>query len=113
MSFLLDTNIISDHLKRPSASFHRFVQHSGRLAVPTIVLGELYAWAFGRSDPATILGPLERIGGATGNPPVRRGKREAFRGTPRPPQSWRPHRGLSRPHDRLNGAGPRPYFGYG
>ena len=59
MSFLLDTNIISNHLKRPSGSFHRFVQHSGRLAVPTIVLGELYAWAYGRTDPATILGPLE------------------------------------------------------
>jgi tRNA(fMet)-specific endonuclease VapC len=61
MSFLLDTNIISDHLKRPSGTFHRFVQHSGRLAIPTIVLGELYAWAYGRSDPATILGPLEDL----------------------------------------------------
>jgi tRNA(fMet)-specific endonuclease VapC len=61
MSFLLDTNTISDHLKRPSASFHRFVQHSGRLAVPTIVLGELYTWAYGRSDPSMILGPLEDL----------------------------------------------------
>ncbi len=61
MSFLLDTNIISGHLKRPSGTFHRFVQHSGRLAVPTILLGELYAWAYGRSDPATILGPLEDL----------------------------------------------------
>ena len=61
MSFLLDTNIISDHLKRPSGSFHRFMQHSGQLAVPTIVLGELYAWAYGRADPSTILGPLEDL----------------------------------------------------
>jgi predicted nucleic acid-binding protein len=61
MSFLLDTNIISDHLKRPSRSFHRFIQHSGQLAVTTIVLGELYAWAYGRSDPTTILGPLEDL----------------------------------------------------
>ena len=63
MSFLLDTNIISVHLKRPSGLFHRFVQHSGRLAVPTVVLGELYAWAYGRSDPATVLGPLEDLAG--------------------------------------------------
>jgi tRNA(fMet)-specific endonuclease VapC len=59
--FLLDTNIVSNQLNRPSGSFHRFVQHSGRLAVPTIVLGELYAWAYGRSDPATILGPPEDL----------------------------------------------------
>jgi tRNA(fMet)-specific endonuclease VapC len=61
MSFLLDTNIISEHLRRPSGTFHRFIQHSGRLSVPTIVLGELYAWAYGRPDPTTILGPLEDL----------------------------------------------------
>ena len=61
MSFLLDTNIISEHLKRPSGTFHRFIQHSGRLAVPTVVLGELYAWAYGRPDPTAILGPLEDL----------------------------------------------------
>jgi tRNA(fMet)-specific endonuclease VapC len=48
-------------LKRPSVTFPRFVQHAGRLAVPTIVLGELYAWAYGRADPTTILGPLEDL----------------------------------------------------
>ena len=61
MSFLLDTNIISDHLKRPSRSFHRFMQYSGRLAVSTIVLGELYVWAYGRSDPMKILDPIEDL----------------------------------------------------
>lgn len=61
MSFLLDTNIVSAHLKRPSGTFHHFIQHTGRLAVPTIVLGELYVWAYGRSDPTTILGPLEDL----------------------------------------------------
>lgn len=25
---------------------HRFIQYSGRLAIPTVVLGELYAWAY-------------------------------------------------------------------
>jgi len=43
MSFLLDTNICSEHLKRPSGLVHRFIQHSGRLHISTVVLGELYA----------------------------------------------------------------------
>ena len=55
MSFLLDTNICSAHLGRPSGLIHRFVQHSGRLAIPTIVLGELYAWAYRRGNPAPLL----------------------------------------------------------
>lgn len=40
MSFLLDTNICSAHLKRPSGLTHRFVQHGGGLYVSTVVLGE-------------------------------------------------------------------------
>jgi predicted nucleic acid-binding protein len=31
MSFLLDTNIVSFHLKRPRGLMHRFVQYAGRL----------------------------------------------------------------------------------
>ena|SRR5688500_15471230 len=46
MSFLLDTNICSAHMRRPAGLAHRFLQHSGRLFVSTIVLGELYAGAF-------------------------------------------------------------------
>ena len=55
MSFVLDTNICSAHLRRPSGLMHRFVQHSGRLAIPTIVLAELYAMAFLREDPYPLL----------------------------------------------------------
>jgi tRNA(fMet)-specific endonuclease VapC len=50
VSFLLDTNICSAHLKQPSGLTHRFVQHSGRLYISTIVLGELYTWALRRGD---------------------------------------------------------------
>ena len=50
MTYLLDTNIISAHLRRPAGLQHRFIQHGGRIAVPTIVLAELYAWAFGKAD---------------------------------------------------------------
>ncbi|HEX7450460.1 MAG TPA: type II toxin-antitoxin system VapC family toxin [Pirellulales bacterium] len=59
MSFLLDTNTCSAHLKRPAGLMHRFVQHSGRLYLPTIVLGELYTWAFCRNNPASAVQRIE------------------------------------------------------
>jgi len=59
MSYLLDTNIVSAYVKRPSSLAHRIVQSSGRLAIPTIVLGELHAWAYGRNDPAPLLKSIE------------------------------------------------------
>jgi tRNA(fMet)-specific endonuclease VapC len=59
MSFLLDTDICSAHLKRPSGLMHRFVQHSGRLFIPTIVLAELYTWAYQRVQPDPLLLRIE------------------------------------------------------
>jgi tRNA(fMet)-specific endonuclease VapC len=59
MSFLLDTNICSAHLKRPSGLMHRFVQHSGGLFIPSIVLGELYTWAYHRDSPQLVLDRIE------------------------------------------------------
>ncbi|MCU0980448.1 MAG: type II toxin-antitoxin system VapC family toxin [Pirellulaceae bacterium] len=59
MSFLLDTNICSAHLKRPAGLMHRFVQHSGGLYIATIVLGELYAWAYRRPNPTVLLGKID------------------------------------------------------
>jgi tRNA(fMet)-specific endonuclease VapC len=59
MSFLLDTNTCSEHLRRPAGLIHRFVQHAGRLHIPTIVLGELYAWAYRRPNPAPLLTSIE------------------------------------------------------
>ena|SRR5271157_2491613 len=55
MSFLLDTNVCSEHLRRPSGLSHRFIQHAGRLYLPTIVLGELLAWAYRRPNPDSLL----------------------------------------------------------
>jgi tRNA(fMet)-specific endonuclease VapC len=60
MSFLLDTNICSAHLKQPSGLVHYFVQHGGGLYIPTIVLAELYAWAYRRSDPQKLLTIIEQ-----------------------------------------------------
>ena len=61
MSFLLDTNILSDHLRRPAGLTHRFVQHSGRLYTSSICLAELYVWAFRRDDPSTALAAIEYL----------------------------------------------------
>lgn len=55
MTFLLDTNICSAHLRGPSGLMHRFVQHSGRLSVPSVVLAELYTMAYGKADPRPVL----------------------------------------------------------
>ena len=56
MRSLLDTNICSAHLRRPAQLAHRFVQHVGNLAIPTIVLGELYAGAYHHPDSDRLLG---------------------------------------------------------
>lgn len=55
MSYLLNTNICSAHIRRPAGLAHRFIQHSGRLWVPTVVLAELYAGAYILPDPKRIL----------------------------------------------------------
>jgi tRNA(fMet)-specific endonuclease VapC len=45
MSFLLDTDTCSAHLKQRGSLTHRFLQYMGRLHVSAITLGELYTWA--------------------------------------------------------------------
>ena len=61
MSFLLDTNILSEYLRRPSGLTHRFIQHGGRLYTSSISLAELYDWAFGRHDPAPTLAAIGAV----------------------------------------------------
>ena len=61
MSFLLDTDHLSAHLKRPSGLAHRFIQYSGRLYTSTIVLAELYTWAYRRPDPAAALASIVKM----------------------------------------------------
>ena len=58
MTYLLDTNVCSAHMRRPAGLAHRFIQHSGRLYVPSIVLAELYAGAYCHPSPAKFLGPI-------------------------------------------------------
>ena len=55
MSYLLDTNICSAHMRRPGGLAHRFLQHLGRLAMPSIVLAELFAGAHKRQGSTKLL----------------------------------------------------------
>src|SRR5882724_7601542 len=51
MSFLLDTDTCSAHLKS-GALTHRLAQHSGRLHISVITLAEIYTWALRTKAPA-------------------------------------------------------------
>lgn len=59
MSYLLDTNICSAYLKRPAGLAHRFQQQGGGLAIPSIVLAELYTCAYRRNQPEPLLRLIE------------------------------------------------------
>jgi tRNA(fMet)-specific endonuclease VapC len=61
MSFLLDTNILSAHLRRPAGLAHRFFQYSGRLYTSSVVLAELFVWAYNRPDPTKILTAIDEL----------------------------------------------------
>jgi tRNA(fMet)-specific endonuclease VapC len=45
MSFLLDTDICSAHLKANPKVYNRFLQYLGRLHISSVTLAELHTWA--------------------------------------------------------------------
>ncbi len=51
MSFLLDTDICSAHLKQKGNLTHRLLQHMGRLHISAVTLGELFTWALRATAP--------------------------------------------------------------
>lgn len=61
MSFLLDTDTCSGHMNRPAGLTHRFLQHMGRMAIPSVVLAELYAGAYLMNDPGRLLRRIEEF----------------------------------------------------
>lgn len=61
MSFLLDTNICSEFVRRPSALTHRFNQHSGRLYISTTILAELSAWGYGARNSNYVSGAIRDL----------------------------------------------------
>jgi tRNA(fMet)-specific endonuclease VapC len=61
VSYLLDTNICSSHIRRPAGLAHRFMQHSGRLWMSSLVLAELYAGAYMLDQPDRVLAGIGEL----------------------------------------------------
>lgn len=61
MKFLLDTNVCSAHMRRPAQLAHRFIQYLDQLALPTIVLGELYAGAYKHPASGRLLALIDEL----------------------------------------------------
>ncbi len=55
MKYLIDTNVCSAHIRRPGLLAHRFFQHASHIAIPTVVLAELYAGALQRPNSSRLL----------------------------------------------------------
>ena len=52
MSFVIDTNTCSSYIRGHPRVFSRFVQHSGRLDISVVTLGELTIWRCRAKAPA-------------------------------------------------------------
>jgi tRNA(fMet)-specific endonuclease VapC len=61
MSFLVDTNICSAHLKGDRKVTRRFFNISGRIHISVIKLGELYTWTFRAKSLPSRRVDLERM----------------------------------------------------
>lgn len=67
MSFLLDTDICSAHLKGNRDVRARFLQYSGRLYVSALTACELYTWAKrAGAPPKRLVAVREMLVGAAG-----------------------------------------------
>jgi tRNA(fMet)-specific endonuclease VapC len=62
VSFLVDTDTCSAHLKQTGPVPARFLQYAGQLHISVITLGELYTWALrAKSPPRRMQGLLELL----------------------------------------------------
>jgi predicted nucleic acid-binding protein len=62
VSFLLDTDTCSAHLKHPGKVYARFLQYLGRLHISVITLAELYTWALrAKAPPQRLQGLLDML----------------------------------------------------
>src|SRR4051812_45643663 len=61
VSFLLDTDTCSAHLRQKGPVGNRFLQYTGGLHVSTVTLAELYAWALRAAAPPKRLDGLHEI----------------------------------------------------
>jgi predicted nucleic acid-binding protein len=66
VSFLVDTDICSAHLKNVRIVTNRFLQYTGRLKISVITLGELYTWALrAKASPKRLQSLLELLNDVT------------------------------------------------
>src|SRR4051812_25939488 len=61
MSFVLDTDTCSAHLKDNPVVTKRFLQYTGGLYISVVTLAELYAWVYRAPDPTKRLDALDRL----------------------------------------------------
>jgi len=66
VSFLVDTDICSAHLKNVGIVTNRFLQYTGQLHVSAITLGELYTWALrAKASPKRLQSLLDLLNDVT------------------------------------------------
>jgi len=58
VSFLVDTDICSAHLRQNGAVTNRFLKYTGRLHISAVTVGELYTWALRANAPPQRLQAL-------------------------------------------------------
>ena len=58
MSFILDTDTCSAHMRRRPDLTSRFIQY-GQLSTTTVNAGELFAWAYKQHDPRRMLHQID------------------------------------------------------
>jgi predicted nucleic acid-binding protein len=61
VSFLIDTDICSLYLKRPSQLAAKFQQYYGRLHLSAITVGEIRAWTLRRNTPPSRVNDLDNL----------------------------------------------------
>jgi tRNA(fMet)-specific endonuclease VapC len=61
VSFLIDTDICSAHLKQSGPVATKFLQHSGQLHVSVVTVGELLTWALRAQAPPARLQGVEKL----------------------------------------------------
>ncbi len=99
MSFLLDTDICSAHVKGNASVVNRFIQHGGRLNMSTVTQGEVFAWALrARASPGRLQDVLDLLKNVPALPVD-----EAVAGKFGEVRAWQMDRGLATPDlDLLN-----------
>ena len=61
MSFLIDTDTCSAHLKEKSAVTGRFLQYTGQLHISVVTMGELFTWAMRANAPPRRMESLQHL----------------------------------------------------